>query len=73
MTIQKRTCMTCGKPAKKNYVTIAVDDEQHFICETCQTANREAMLKDPNHPAWQYYNMVLTALTGGLRRGQTDD
>lgn len=70
---QKRTCMKCGKPAKKNHVTIEVDGERHYICEACMQQNRAEMLSDPNHPAWQYYNVVAAALMGSVRKVKTDD
>jgi hypothetical protein len=75
MPLQKRICKNCGKETKAHSrVKIMVNGKLHFICEECLDANREAMLADDNHPAWQYYDMVATALYGRLfRRGRTDD
>lgn len=69
--MQKRICMSCGKPAKNHdRVKIIADGKLYFICEDCMNTNRDAMLADANHPAWKYYNAVAIAL--GMK-GRTDD
>jgi hypothetical protein len=64
--LQKKKCVLCKQEGKPR-VTI---NKAEYICETCMVKERNAMLADPNHPAWQYYNVVATAL--GLK-GKTDD
>lgn len=39
-----------------------INDDLIVVCDRCRVANREAMLADPNHPAWKYYEMVVNAL-----------
>lgn len=71
--MQKRICIHCHKQAKDHHrVKLYADGKLQFICETCLDANREAMLADPNHPAWQYYEAVAKAL-GFAGKAKTDD
>jgi hypothetical protein len=64
--LQKKKCILCKQEGKPR-VTI---NKKHYICESCMKKEREAMLADPNHPGWQYYQVVATAL--GLKV-KTDD
>lgn len=70
--MQKIKCNHCKKPAPNhNRVKIVIDGKVYFVCEACMDAEKQAMLKDPNHPAWQYYLAVEHALFGG--KGRMDD
>jgi hypothetical protein len=64
--LQKKKCILCHQEGQPR-VTI---NKKDYICEACMKKQREEMLADPNHPAWQYYNLLATAL--GVK-AKTDD
>jgi recombinational DNA repair protein (RecF pathway) len=64
--LQKKKCILCHQQGQP-HVTI---NKAEYICKDCMAKEREAMLSNPKHPGWQYYNLVATAL--GMK-AKTDD
>lgn len=57
---KEETCLKCKKKCKP-YIRITADGNTAHVCEPCMIAEREAMLTDPQHPAWKYYDVVAKA------------
>jgi hypothetical protein len=56
--LQKKKCVLCKQQGKPRVII----NKTEYICSACMKKEREAMLADENHPAWQYYEAMNLAL-----------
>ena len=56
--LQKKRCLQCHQIGKPRVIINKAD----YICEDCMAKERAAMLADPAHPAWQYYEAISAAM-----------
>lgn len=56
--LQRKKCLLC----KQEKTPHAIINKKEYICADCMRKEREAMLADPKHPGWEYYNVIAQAL-----------
>jgi len=61
--MQKKKCVLCHEVGKPHVII----NKAEYICSDCMQEQREAMLADSNHPAWQYYLVISAALGFGAK------
>lgn len=71
--MSKPRCAKCDSKIMDQAVRANIDGKVFFVCRACLDKERAAMLRDPDHPGWAFYDILVSALKrAGVDVGGTE-